>query len=42
MNQQNAFEYVLRSRGTRPAAELHAVSDEAAERAQRFHAGFPG
>ena len=42
MNQQNAFEYVLRSRGTRPAAELHAVSDEATERAQRFHAGFPG
>lgn len=42
MNQQNAFEYVLRSRGARPAAELHAVSDEAAERAQRFHAGFPG
>ena len=42
MNQQNAFEYVLRSRGARPAAELHAVSDEAAERAQRLHAGFPG
>ena len=42
MNQQNAFEYVLRSRGTRPAAELHAVSDEASARAQRFHAGFPG
>ena len=42
MNQQNAFEYVLRSRGMRPAAELQAVGDEAAERAQRFHASFPG
>ena len=42
MNQQNAFEYVLRSRNARPAAELHAVGDEASARAQRFHAGFPG
>ena len=42
MNQQNAFEYVLRSRETRPAAELHAVYDDASARAQRFHAGFPG
>ncbi|MDO5324584.1 MAG: diaminopropionate ammonia-lyase [Clostridia bacterium] len=42
MNQQDAFEYVLRSRETRPAAELHAVCDDASARAQRFHAGFPG
>ncbi len=42
MGQENAFEFVIRGRGARPAAELHAVGDEAAERAQRFHAGFPG
>ena len=42
MGQKKGFEYVLRSRDARPAAELHAVCDEAAARAQRFHAGFPG
>ena len=42
MNQQNAFEYVLRSRGGRGSADLSAVCDASAERAQRFHAGFPG
>ena len=42
MGQKKGFEYVLRSRDARPAAELHAVSDEASARAQRFHAGFPG
>ena len=42
MNQQNAFEYVLRSRGGRGSADLSAVSEASAERAQRFHAGFPG
>ena len=42
MNQQNAFEYVLRSRVGRGSADLSAVSETSAERAQRFHAGFPG
>ena len=42
MGQEKGFEYVIRSRGARPAAELHAVCDEAAARAQRFQAGFPG
>ena len=42
MKDEKGFEFVIRSRGTRPAAELQAVGDEAAERAQRFHAGFPG
>ena len=42
MRDEKGFEFAIRSRGARPAAELHAVGGEAAERAQRFHAGFPG
>ena len=37
-----AFEYVLRERGTRPGAPLELTSPEQAEKTARFHAGLPG
>ncbi len=36
------IEYILRTRGERPAASLEAVSVREAEKAQRFHSSFPG
>lgn len=40
MNRQ--IEYILRTRGEKPAASLDAVSVREAEKAQRFHSSFPG
>ena len=42
MGQENAFDFIIRNRGVRGSADLSAVSDASAQRAQRFHGSFPG
>ena len=42
MRAEKGFEFVLRRRGGRGSADLTAVSETEAARAQRFHASFPG
>ena len=42
MRAEKGFEFILRRRGGRGSADLTAVSETEAARAQRFHAGFPG
>ena len=37
-----SLSYVLRSRGSRPRADLTLTSPEAADRVRAFHAGLPG